>query len=225
MRKCSLLFPLFGGWTATILRGLTYPKILCMPEKEESKRENGDIAWRRSSLSGPGQQKSWHKGKTSGDAISKSLWTDCSGFRSPVWRDWLLINGWRQLGAFPSQPIRVWQHPFCEGLREVGNGTQVGLTCCVSIQGLHPLAVPIRRLLQMQPTNASFFSLFLEDGPLSSFVASHIPRVFTRPKKKKTREKMATSHGVDRHFLGPGRLKSWRKGKTSDDATRKCSKG
>ena len=45
------LFPLFGGCTITILRGLTYPKILCVPEKEERKRENGDIAWRRSSLS------------------------------------------------------------------------------------------------------------------------------------------------------------------------------
>ena len=36
---------------------------------------------------------------------------------------------------------------------------------------------------------------------------------------------MATSRGVDRHFRGPGRQKSWRKGKTSDDATKKCSKG
>ena len=39
--------------TATILRGLTYPKILCSPEKEERKRENGDIAWRRSPLLQP----------------------------------------------------------------------------------------------------------------------------------------------------------------------------
>ena len=46
-----LLLPVFGGCTATILRGLTYPKILCAPEKEERKRENGDITWRRSSLS------------------------------------------------------------------------------------------------------------------------------------------------------------------------------
>ena len=46
-----LLLPVSGGRTATILRGLTYPKILCAPEKEERKRENGDIAWRRSSLS------------------------------------------------------------------------------------------------------------------------------------------------------------------------------
>ena len=40
----GLLLPLFGGCTATILHGLTYPKILCMPEKEERKRENGVIA-------------------------------------------------------------------------------------------------------------------------------------------------------------------------------------
>ena len=43
--KCGLLFPLFGGCTATNLRRLTYPKILCMLKK------NGDIAWRSSSLS------------------------------------------------------------------------------------------------------------------------------------------------------------------------------
>ena len=36
---------------------------------------------------------------------------------------------------------------------------------------------------------------------------------------------MATSRGVDRHFRGPGRQKSRRKGKTSGDATRKCSEG
>ena len=34
-----------------ILHGLTYPKILCAPKKEERKRVNGDIAWRRSSPS------------------------------------------------------------------------------------------------------------------------------------------------------------------------------
>ena len=32
-----LLFHVFGGCTATILRGLTYPKILCTPAKEERK--------------------------------------------------------------------------------------------------------------------------------------------------------------------------------------------
>ena len=74
-------------------------------------------------------------------------------------------------------------------------------------------------------SRGSFFSLFLEDAPLRSFVASHIPRFFAHLKKKKEREKMATSRGVDRHFRGPGRQKSWRKGKTSGDATRKCSKG
>ena len=79
-------------------------------------------------------------------------------------------------------------------------------------------AVPIRMLLQMQPTNAAFFSLFLEDAPLPSFVASHIPR-FARPKKKKDRDKMVTSYGVDRHFRGPGQQKSWCKGKTSGDTT------
>ena len=45
--RCGLLFPLFGGCTATILCGLTYPKILCMPER---KTENDDSVWCRSSL-------------------------------------------------------------------------------------------------------------------------------------------------------------------------------
>ena len=46
-RKCGLHF---GGCTATILRGIPYPKVLCAPKKEERKKENGDITWRRSSL-------------------------------------------------------------------------------------------------------------------------------------------------------------------------------
>ena len=36
---------------------------------------------------------------------------------------------------------------------------------------------------------------------------------------------MAISRGVDRHFRRPGQQKSCRKGKTSGDANRKCSKG
>ena len=39
------------GCTVTILHGFTYPKILCTPKNEERKREDGDIACRRSSLS------------------------------------------------------------------------------------------------------------------------------------------------------------------------------
>ena len=78
------------------------------------------------------------------------------------------------------------------------------------------------------PPNAahkcSFFSLFLEDAQLTYFVTSHSP-FFARPKKKKDRGNMATLHAEDRHFRGPGQQKSWRKGKTSGDATRKCSKG
>ena len=38
-----LLLPVSAGRTATILRSLTYPKILCTPEKEERRRKNGDI--------------------------------------------------------------------------------------------------------------------------------------------------------------------------------------
>ena len=68
-------------------------------------------------------------------------------------------------------------------------------------------------------------SCFWKDAPLRSFGASHIPRSFAQPKKKKEREKMATSRAVDHHFRGSGRQKSLRKGKTSGDTTRKCSKG
>ena len=67
---------------------------------------------------------------------------------------------------------------------------------------LRAKAVPIWGLLQMQPTNIPSFP-FLEDAPLRSFLASHIPKffsIFAHLKKKKEREKMATSHGVDQRF-------------------------
>ena len=62
----------------------------------------------------------------------------------------------------------------------------------------------------MHPTDAAFFSLFLQDTPLT---ASHIPRFFALPKKKKGIKKMAISRSVDRHFSGPGWQNSWCKGK------------
>ena len=51
----------------------------------------------------------------------------------------------------------------------------------------------------MHPTNAAFFSLFLEDAPLLPFVASHIPTFFAHPKKKEEREKMVTLLALDRN--------------------------
>ena len=88
------------------------------------------------------------------------------------------------------------------------------------------VTTPCETLFQFKGSSrCSFFSLFLEDAPLRSFVASHIPKFFVCPKRKKEREKMATLRGVDRHCRGPGLQISWRKGKTSGDATRKCSKG
>ena len=60
--KCGLLLLLFGGCTATILCGLPYPMILCAPENEEKKKENGNFAWRRSSLFVRVLQKLWYKG-------------------------------------------------------------------------------------------------------------------------------------------------------------------
>ena len=66
---------------------------------------------------------------------------------------------------------------------------------CVSIQGLHPLEEYLKvnyittprggcPNLKAPPDAAhkcSFFSLFLEDAPLLSFMASHIPGFFARP--------------------------------------------
>ena len=49
-------------------------------------------------------------------------------------------------------------------------------------------AVPIQRLLQMQPTNAAFFSLFLKDTVLLPLAALNSPR-FAHPKKKKEKKK------------------------------------
>ena len=56
--KCGLLFPPFGRCTATILRGLTYPKILCMPKKKKKESRGVDSHFRV-----PGWRKSWRKRK------------------------------------------------------------------------------------------------------------------------------------------------------------------
>ena len=69
----------------------------------------------------------------------------------------------------------------------------------------------------------SFFSLFLQDAPILFFMHSHILRFFACPKMKIEWEKMVTLRGVDCQFRGPGHQKSWRKGKTSGDATRKLT--
>ena len=60
--------------------------------------------------------------------------------------DWLLIEEWKQLGAFPSQPIVVWRRPFSEGLKEVGNNTQVAvmliLNLSLTLWELHSIRLP-----------------------------------------------------------------------------------
>ena len=86
------------------------------------------------------------------------------------------------------------------------NKTQV----CLS-SGLHPSEEHLKASYITAPHEVC--PSLTEDAPLRSFTASHIPRFFACPKKKKEREKMATSRGVDRHFRGPGRQKWWRKGK------------
>ena len=87
-------------------------------------------------------------------------------------------------------------------------------TGCVPIQGLHPLEdnyVTTPRegrpssLLQM----LLLFPLF---GGCTFTILRSLPYL----KTKKEREKMATSSGADGHVRRPGRQKSWRKGKTSN---------
>ena len=99
-------------------------------------------------------------------------------------------------------------------------------TCCVSIQGLHPLEEHLKANYvttasegcpnPKAPPNAhSFPSFWRMHDYYPSWPFLHAQK----------REKIATLRGVDRHFCGPGWQKSWRKGKTSGDTTRKCSKG
>ena len=83
-----LLFHLFGRCIPSILHSLTYPKILCAPEKEERKRENDDITWRRSSLS--------CRGGRNRDIRLKHL------VMQDLWKQWILlahnlVSGWNQL--------------------------------------------------------------------------------------------------------------------------------
>ena len=115
-----------------------------------------------------------------------------------------------------------------EDLREEGNGTQVGLTCCVSIQGCilrrlylkaNYVTMPHKGCPNSKaPPNAVHkCSLLVPALLLSSW--PHISQDSLRAQKRRT------SHGVDRHLRWPGRQKSLRTGETSGDATRKCSKG
>ena len=106
-------------------------------------------------------------------------------------------------------------------------------SCCVSIQGLHSSeehrrpftsqrctkAVLIRRL----PTNV-VFPVFGGCTAISLRDPTY-PKILCVAKKEKRKKTMATSRGVGHHIRGPGWQKSWHKGKTSGDATRKCSKG
>ena len=82
----------------------------------------------------------------------------------------------------------------------------VWFTCCVSIQDLHPSEEHLKAVQSRSAAHkCSFFSLFLQDAPVLSFLASHIQRFFFAcPVNKKEREKMATSCGVERLFHGLG---------------------
>ena len=75
----------------------------------------------------------------------------------------------------------------------------------------------------MQPTNAAFSSLFLEDAPLLSFMASHIPKFFVQPKKEERKKERKWRHHVT--LMGGRNRDIMVKAGTSGDATRKCSEG
>ena len=80
-------------------------------------------------------------------------------------------------------------------------------------------AVPFQRLRQMRPP--CFWRM-----PRYCPLWPHISQDSLCARKKKTeKEKMVRLRGADHHFCRPGRQKSWRKGKTSGEATRKYSKG
>ena len=126
-----------------------------------------------------------------------------------------------------------WRMPFIGMKRDYNNSTLISFPLHQQ-PVLSPERVRYRSVSSVTSWSSSlrcsFVSLFLEDAPLRSFVTSHIPRFFVRPKMKKERKKerqkfLLTSCAVDRHFHGPGRQKWWREGKTSGEATRKCSKG
>ena len=88
-------------------------------------------------------------------------------------------------------------HQKMQKQTEAMNGQQGEDTSCVPIQGLHTLSahlkcnnvtmkgVSIQSVLQMHPTNALCFYLFLECAPLLPFMVSHIPRFIARPKRRK----------------------------------------
>ena len=81
--------------------------------------------------------------------------------------------------------------------RHVSVTARAGDNCCVSMRGRiwRPItsqrrakAVPIQRLLQMQPTNAAFFSLFLEDA-LQYPSQPHTPQDSLRAWKIRSKKK------------------------------------
>ena len=78
---------------------------------------------------------------------------------------------------------------------------------CVSVQGLHPLEehfkanyVTISREgcpSLKAPLNAPSLFLFWDDALLRSFVASHIPRFFARPKRNDMQSALITKKSIN----------------------------
>ena len=119
-----LLYPAFGGCTTTILHGLTYPKIICTPEEEEREKmatlRSVDRHFRR-----PVHQKSWRKGKTSGDAMRK-----CS-------TGWRLTRLTRSLKDSPSKTTKAESFRGCRPWTETQqvNPQQSASPPCSRVKG------------------------------------------------------------------------------------------
>ena len=80
----------------------------------------------------------------------------------------------------------------------------------------HTKAVSIQRLLQILPTNAACFSLFLEDTRLRSFTAINCPRFIARSKRRKNcvffreqTESFITVRGQNQHLFTGQNIQPW----------------
>ena len=96
------------------------------------------------------------------------------------WRDWLLIDEWKQLGAFPSQPITIRWRPFCKGLKRWGMAhrwiSPSFWTFPWPIRNPIPLRLPVRNTDLFRP-----YWVFLA----AHNICSDKPCLFGNPSKSK----------------------------------------
>ena len=147
--------------------------------------------------------------------------------------------------SYPRMPFLAWS---CDSTLQKGHDdhqsrhqsihsflASVIFTCFVSIKGLHPLeehlkANYVTKLSKSEGSSRCSPQMLLLLPVFGGCTAAILcgltyPKILCAPQKEDRREKMVTLRGVDCHFHTPRRQISWRYGKTSGDATRKCSKG